>query len=87
MRTRLLTCMSLILGISFLAVAQSGTPNLIQFHGRLVDPRTNQPITTPTPIRVQIIQGGTDEENPSTGRLVSARKRKSNPMKKANSIT
>ncbi|MBI3949581.1 MAG: hypothetical protein HY314_03905 [Acidobacteria bacterium] len=64
--------LSLMLGIHAPALAQSGAPNLIQFHGRLVDPVTSQPITTPTQIRVQIIQGGTAEENPSTGRVVFA---------------
>jgi hypothetical protein len=52
------------------AFAQSGAPNLIQFHGRLVDPMTSQPMTAPTQIRVQIIQGGTAEDNPTTGRVV-----------------
>ncbi|MBI3951801.1 MAG: hypothetical protein HY314_15235, partial [Acidobacteria bacterium] len=70
MRTKLLMLMSFLVVFSSLALAQSGAPNLIQFHGRLVDPMTNQPITTPTPIRIQIIQGGTAEENPSTGRVV-----------------
>ncbi|MBI3950448.1 MAG: hypothetical protein HY314_08350 [Acidobacteria bacterium] len=62
--------LSLMLGVSAPAFAQSGAPNLLQFHGRLIDPMTSQPITTPTQIRVQIIQGGTAEENPTTGRVV-----------------
>lgn len=31
---------------------------------------TNQPITTPTQVRIQLIQGGTAEENPPAGRVV-----------------
>ncbi|MBI3950061.1 MAG: tail fiber domain-containing protein [Acidobacteria bacterium] len=75
MRSKHLTSMSSLIAVfmavlSPLALAQSGAPNLLQFHGRLVDPMTSQSITTPTQIWVQIIQGGTAEENPTAGRVV-----------------
>ncbi|MBI4469817.1 MAG: tail fiber domain-containing protein [Acidobacteria bacterium] len=50
--------------------AQSGAPNLIQYHGRLIGPMTGLSITTPSQIRIQIIQGGTADENLTTGRVV-----------------
>jgi hypothetical protein len=51
------------------AWAQSGAPNLLRFQDRLVD-AMGQPITGPTEIRIQILQGGTADEPTSTGRVV-----------------
>ncbi|MBI4469818.1 MAG: tail fiber domain-containing protein [Acidobacteria bacterium] len=72
MRRMIFVLMGIVVGLSSLALAQSGAPNLIQFHGRLLSPMTSQAITSPTQIRVQVIQGGTAEENPSSGRAVFA---------------
>jgi hypothetical protein len=62
-------CVCLMAAISLPALAQSGAPPLLPFHGRLVG-STGQPITTPTHIRIQIIQGGTAHGNPTRGRVV-----------------
>jgi hypothetical protein len=61
----------MIIGIHSLSLGQSGAPPLLPFQGRLVD-STGEPIRIPTHIRIQIIQGGTANGNPTRGRVVFA---------------